>query len=64
MKVLNFIKWMLKSFIIGCATLFLFNILGAFINLNIPVNIYTLSIIGTLRLPGLVMILIYLLLIK
>ena len=29
---------------------------------NIPVNIYTIAIVGTLRIPGLVMILIFLIL--
>ena len=61
MKVLKIIKWLLQSLIIGTASLFIFNILGSFLNLNIPVNIYTLSIVGILRLPGIAMILIFLL---
>lgn len=61
MKILKIIKWLLQSLIIGTASLFIFNILGSFLNLNIPVNIYTLSIVGILRLPGIAMILIFLL---
>lgn len=41
---------------------FSFNIIGAHFSLNIPVNIYTIAIVGTLRIPGLVMILIFLIL--
>ena len=42
--------------------IFIFNIIGAHFSLNIPVNIYTIAIVGTLRIPGLVMILIFLIL--
>jgi len=59
MKVLDFVKWILKSALFGIITLFLFNFLGSYVNLNIPVNILTILIIGTLRLPGLASILIY-----
>ena len=58
MKILKFIKWMIKSIVIGLATLFLFNIIGVKLNLNIPINLYTILVVGTLRLPGLAMILI------
>lgn len=60
MKVLKLIKWVIKSTIIGLVTLFLFNIIGVKLNLNIPINIYTILVVGTLRLPGLAMILIFL----
>lgn len=62
MKILKFIKWSIKSIIIALVMLFVFNIIGVRFNLNIPVNIYTLLIVATLRLPGLAMILIFLLL--
>ena len=60
MKILKFIKWGIKSTIIGLVTLFLFNIIGVKLNLNVPINIYTITIVGILRLPGLAMILIFL----
>ena len=53
MKILKFIKWLLKSTLLGLAMIFIF---------NITVNIYTIAIVGTLRIPGLVMILIFLIL--
>lgn len=58
-KLLNLIKWTLKSALFGLATLFVFNFIGSYINLNIPVNIITILIIGILRIPGLATILIY-----
>lgn len=60
MKILKLIKWAIKSTIIGLVTLFLFNIIGVKLNLNIPINIYTIIIVGVLRLPGLAMILVFL----
>lgn len=60
MRILKFIKWIIKSTIIGLVTLFLFNIIGVKLNLNIPINIYTIIVVGVLRLPGLAMILIFL----
>ncbi len=58
-KLLVFFKWTLKSFLFGIVTLFIFNFIGSFINLNIPVNIITILIIGILRIPGLAAIMIY-----
>lgn len=61
MKILKFLKWLIQSALFGIATVFVFNIVGSFINLNVPVNIYTLLIVGILRIPGLIIILIFLL---
>jgi len=61
MKILKFLKWLIQSALFGIATVFVFNIIGSFINLNVPVNIYTLLIVGILRIPGLIIILIFLL---
>lgn len=49
MKVL---KWFLKSILFGIVFLFVFNLIGRYLNLNIPINIWTILIIGTLRMPG------------
>ncbi len=62
MKVLKFIKWLIKALVLGVAIILGFNLLGAYFNLNIPFNIYTIMIVGILRVPGLVMILIFLML--
>ena len=58
-KIYEFIKWIIKTLLIGMIVIFVFNYLGSFVNLNIPVNIYTILLIGTLRIPGIAAILIY-----
>ena len=62
MKFVKFLKWLLQSFLFGIVILFVFNFVGSFFNLNVPINIYTLLIVGMLRIPGLAIILIYLIL--
>lgn len=56
--LLSFLKWSVKSILIGLLVIFIFNVLGVYFNLNIPVNIYTILIIGVLRIPGLAILLI------
>ena len=58
-QAVNILKWSLKSFLFGIIILFLFNFIGSYFNLNIPINVFTLLIIGVLRIPGLVGIMIY-----
>lgn len=60
LKILKFIKWTIKTIVIGLASIFVFNIIGTYFSLNIPVNIYTILIVGALRIPGIAMILIFL----
>lgn len=57
--LLNFLKYTVKSLLIGIVVLFIFNFIGSYFNLNIPINIITLLIVGILRIPGLVGIMIY-----
>lgn len=63
MKILNkiyqFIKWVIKTLLIGSIVLFVFNFLGSYINLNVPVNILTILIVGMLRIPGIAALLVY-----
>ena len=58
---LDVLKWTLKSFLFGIVILFLFNFIGSYFNLNIPINVFTLLIVGILRIPGLVGVMIYML---
>lgn len=58
-KVLDIFKWVVKCALFGIITIFIFNFIGSYINLNIPVNIVTIVIIGILRFPGLAVLLIY-----
>ena len=56
--MIKFIKWILKSILLGIVLIFVFNIIGVYINMNIPVNVWTIIIVGTLKVPGLIMLLI------
>ena len=55
---MKYIKWFLKSLVFGIVFLFIFNLVGRFINLNIPINLITILIVGILRIPGAVILLV------
>lgn len=61
MKFLKAIKWIIESVLLGLGILFVFNLIGVYINVNIPINIFTVLIVGFLRIPGLVAVIIYML---
>lgn len=56
------IKWVLKSLIISLLLLFVTNVLGTYINVNIPINIWTILIVGVFRVPGIIILIIFFLL--
>ena len=56
---MKYLKWILKSILFGIVALFVFNFIGQYFNLNIPVNVFTILIIGTLKIPGLVALLLF-----
>ena len=60
--VISLLKDVFKSIIIGVVSIYVLNVLGQFVNFNIPINIFTILLIGFLRLPGLIILLIILLL--
>ena len=62
MKLLKGIKWLVESLLLGLGILFVFNLIGVYINVNVPINIFTILIVGFLRIPGLVVVIIYMLL--
>ncbi len=53
------IKYILKSILIGLVSIFVFNFIFSKMNLNVPLNVITIIIVGTLRLPGLACIIVY-----
>lgn len=55
------IKYIIKSLLIGIFGLLIFNLLGQFINIYIPFSILFIFLIGFLRLPGLILSILYLL---
>ncbi|MBO5711364.1 MAG: pro-sigmaK processing inhibitor BofA family protein [Acholeplasmatales bacterium] len=56
------IKYLIKSIVIGVVSLLLINLIGQFFNLSIPFNFISISLIGFFRLPGLIVLLIFLIL--
>ena len=59
MKFFKMVKWIIESVLLGLGILFIFNLIGVYINVNIPINIFTVLIVGFLRIPGLVAVIIY-----
>ena len=59
-KILKPIIWFIKSLCIGVAMIFIFNIVGSFFNMNVPVNVWTILIVSVLKLPGLASIIVFL----
>lgn len=59
---MKFIKWLIKSVVIALLLLFSINFVGSFINVNIPINIYTIIIVTLLRVPGIIGLVIFFLL--
>ena len=57
---MKYLKWIIKSLLFGVTTLLVFNFIGVYVNLNIPINIYTILVISVLRIPGLCMLIILL----
>lgn len=56
------IKYIIKSLIIGIVGILIINLVGQFINFNIPFNIFSIVLLGFFRLPGLIVLLIFLIL--
>ena len=56
---MKLLKYVIKSLMFGVLTIFLVNVGGQFININIPVNIINFLIVSFLRFPGVATILIF-----
>jgi len=52
------IKWVIKNILIGIIVLYVVNFLGIDFNIFLPINIITILIVGFLRIPGLIILLI------
>lgn len=57
-----FLKWLFKSLTIALVIIFGINLLGSFININIPVNFWTILFVTLFRLPGAIILIIFFLL--
>ncbi|HEY8363982.1 MAG TPA: pro-sigmaK processing inhibitor BofA family protein [Haloplasmataceae bacterium] len=56
--MLRNIKWILKNILIGIIVLYIVNFFGVDLHIFIPINIITIIIVGFLRIPGLIILLI------
>lgn len=52
MKILELLWYVILQIAVGSLILFLFNLVGQFINLNIPLNLVTALFVGMLGVPG------------
>lgn len=59
---MKYIKWILKSVIIALVLIFITNIIGVYININIPINVWTILIVSIFRVPGIIILIIFFLL--
>ena len=60
--MLKAIKYVFKSIVIGVVSVLVFNLIGQFVNLSLPLNILSIGLIGFFRLPGFIVLLILLIL--
>lgn len=56
---MKFLKWLTKSIIIALIMMLVINILGVYININIPVNIWTVLVVTFLKLPGAIILIVF-----
>ncbi len=59
---MKYIKWILKSLILSLIYIFITNLIGVYININIPLNIYTIFFVAVFRIPGIIILIIFFLL--
>lgn len=59
---MKYIKWLIRSLIVSIVLLFVVNICGRYININIPINIYTILITAIFKIPGVIVLIIFYLL--
>ncbi len=60
--MLKTLKYVVKSVVIGVASVLLFNLVGQFFNVTLPFNLLSIALIGFFRLPGFLVLLIVLIL--
>ncbi|MDE7263498.1 MAG: pro-sigmaK processing inhibitor BofA family protein [Anaeroplasmataceae bacterium] len=60
--MLKAIKYAIKSILIGVVSVLVFNLIGQFFNLSLPLNLLSILLIGFFRLPGFLVLLILLIL--
>ncbi|MGM9969702.1 MAG: pro-sigmaK processing inhibitor BofA family protein [Anaeroplasma sp.] len=60
--MVNKIKYIINSIIIGIISVIVINLIGQFFNFKLPFTLLSILLIGFLRIPGFIILLIYLIL--
>lgn len=60
--MLKAIKYTIKSIVIGVVSVLVFNLIGQFFNLSLPLNLLSIILVGFFRVPGFIVLLILLIL--
>lgn len=59
---MKIVKYIAKSLFIGVVAILVFNLIGQFFNIKLPFSILSVLLVGFFRIPGLIILLIYLIL--
>lgn len=59
MFVLKNVISFLKSFVVAPFILYVFNLMAVGLDLFIPINVFTVVIVGLLKIPGFIMLIIF-----
>lgn len=59
---MKIVKFAAKSILIGVASILMFNLIGQFFNIKLPFSILSILLVGFFRLPGFILLLIFLVL--
>ncbi|QVK21220.1 pro-sigmaK processing inhibitor BofA family protein [Mycoplasmatota bacterium] len=51
----DFLKGLLTTIAFGTISLFILNMIGVYVNFNIPINLINILIVGILRVPGIIL---------
>ena len=60
--MVNKIKYVINSLLIGVISVIIINLIGQFFNFKLPFTLLSILLIGFLRIPGFIILLIYLIL--
>lgn len=59
---MKYIKWFIKSIILSLIFIFVTNVIGVYLNIHIPLNIWTILLVAIFRIPGIIFLIIFFLL--
>lgn len=59
---MKYLKWIVKSLLIATLLLYLTNISLRFANINVPINIYTITLVTIFKVPAIIVLIIFYLL--